>query len=57
MFLGTFDVVLGGVLLVVRSGANSQERILDVSLVQDGGFTKAQGQVSWARRPAAALGL
>ena len=38
----------------VRS--HDQERILETSLVQNGGFIKAQGQNPWAGR-AAALGL
>ena len=35
--------------------ANSEERILETSLVQKGGFIKAQGHDLWAER--AALGL
>ena len=35
--------------------ANGQERILETSSVQKGGFTKAQEQNPWAER--AALGL
>ena len=34
----------------MRSGANNQERILDMSLVQNDGFIKAQGQDPWAGR-------
>ena len=40
----------------VRSRADNQGRILETSLVQNGGFIKAQGQDSWAGR-AADLGL
>ena len=40
----------------VRSGPDNQEIILEMSLVQNGGFIKAQGQDPWAGR-AAALGL
>lgn len=36
-------------------GADSQERILEMSSVQKGGFIKAWGQDPWAER--AALGL
>ena len=31
----------------VRSGSNDQERILEMSLVQNGGFIKAWGQDRW----------
>ena len=37
----------------VRSGADDQERILEMSLVQNGGFIKAQGQDPWAGRSGA----
>ena len=37
----------------MRSGADDQERILETSLVQNGGFIKAQGQNPWAGRDAA----
>ena len=37
------------------SGADGQERILEMSLVQKGDFIKAQGQNLWADR--AAVGL
>ena len=40
----------------MRSRADNQERILKMSLVQNGGFIKARGQALWARR-AAALSL
>ena len=40
----------------MRSGADNQERILETSLVQNGGFTKAWGQYPWAEKTAA-LGL
>ena len=33
-------------------GANSQERILETSLVQKGGFIKALGQDPWTERAA-----
>ena len=33
--------------------ANNQERILEMSLVQKGGFIKAWGQGQWAERAAA----
>ena len=39
----------------MRSGADNQERILEISMVQNGSFIKAWGQDSWAGR-AAALG-
>ena len=41
--------------MLVKSRANGQERILEMSLVQKGGFIKA-GQDLWAER-APALGL
>ena len=34
----------------MRSGADDQERVLETSLVQNGGFTKARGQDLWAER-------
>ena len=34
--------------MLVRSGANDQERILEVSLVQKGDFIKAREQDPWA---------
>ena len=34
----------------MRSGANDQERILEMSLVQNESFIKAQGQDPWAGR-------
>ena len=34
----------------MRSRANNQERILEMSLVQNGGFMKAQGQAPWVER-------
>lgn len=37
----------------MRSGANDQEGILQMSLVQNGGFIKAWGQDPWAGRAAA----
>lgn len=37
----------------VRSGANDQKRVLEMSLVQNGGFMKAQGQELWAGRATA----
>ena len=40
----------------MRSGADDQERIIETSLVQNGGFIKAQGLDLWAGR-AVALGL
>ena len=40
----------------MRSGADDQERVLETSLVQKGGFMKARSQDPWAGR-AAALGL
>ena len=39
----------------MRSRGDNQERILETSLVQNGGFIKTQGQDPWAGR--AALGL
>ena len=39
---------------MLGSQADGQERILGTSLVQKGGFIKAQGQDPWAER--AALG-
>ena len=36
-------------------GADSQEKILETSAVQEGGFIKAQGQDPWVER--AALGV
>ena len=47
-----WNISFGG----VRSGANDQQRILETSLLQNGGFIKAWGQDLWAGR-AAALGL
>ena len=41
----------------VRSGADDQERILEASLVQNGGFIKAQGQDPWAGRELLPPGL
>ena len=38
-----------------RSEVSGQERILEMSLVQKGGFIKAQGQDPWAE--STALGL
>ena len=40
----------------MRSGAEDQERIHETSLVQNGGFIKAQGQDLWAGRAAAPAG-
>ena len=40
---------------LVGSRADGQERILETSLVQNGGFIKPQGQDSWTEE--AALGL
>ena len=40
----------------MKSRDNNQDRILETSLVQKGGFIKPGRQVSWAGR-AAALGL
>ena len=40
----------------MRSTADEQERILETSVVQNGGFIKAWGQDPWAGK-AAALGL
>ena len=37
----------------VRPGAYDQERILETSWVQRGGFIKARGQDLWAERAAA----
>ena len=37
----------------MRSGADDQERILEMSLVQNGGFIRARGQDLWAGRAAA----
>ena len=37
----------------VKSGADDQERILEMSLVQNGGFIKARGQDLWVGRGAA----
>ena len=39
----------------MRSGANDQERVLEMPLVQNGGFIKAQGQNLWAIRAAQGL--
>ena len=39
--------------VLVGSRANSQERILEISLVQNGGFIKAEGQDMRAERAAA----
>lgn len=39
---------------LVGSRANSQERIPEPSLVQEGGYIKAQGQDPWGERAAAA---
>lgn len=36
----------------MRSGANGKERVLEMSLVQNGGFIKAGGQDVWAERAA-----
>ena len=36
----------------MRSGADDQERILETSLVQNGGFIKVQGQAPGAGRAA-----
>ena len=41
----------------MRSRADGQERILEMSWVQKGGFTKTQGQDPWAEGAAAAPGL
>jgi len=35
---------------MLESGAQGQERILEMSLVQKGGFIKARGQDLWAER-------
>ena len=40
---------------VLGSRVDSQERLLEMSLVREGGFIKAQGRDLWAER--AALGL
>lgn len=37
----------------LKSGAADQERIFEMSLLQNGGFTKAWGQDPWAGRIAA----
>ena len=37
----------------MRSGADDQERVLEMSLVQNGGSMKAWGQDPWAERAAA----
>ena len=37
----------------VRSGAEDQERILETSLVQNGGFINVRGQDPWAGKAAA----
>jgi len=50
------DVVFWMLVCLVGSRANGQERILETSLVQNGGFIKARGQDPWAEG-AAALGL
>ena len=39
----------------MRSRANDEERILESSLVQNGGFIKAQRQDLWAGRAAAGI--
>ena len=41
-----FGVIMG----FTGLGANSQERILEMSLVQKGNFIKARGQDPWAER-------
>ena len=50
---GGSDVVLEVRLGKVRSGAKDLDPILDMPLVQNGGFIKARGQNSWAEKTGA----